>query len=446
MKRKDWRTGLRIGGIAGASMLLALGIACATGAGDTGARTAQPATVMPTGVPNTVVLEPNSTHVPRQHSGEHIDGLGEPVDAPHFVDSFPNHAQTLTQSPARVGINFDVALAAGSTLAVEKGGEALAAGNAEFDARRISMSAALPPDTGDGLYLVKYRACFEKETCTDGQIGFRVDSARVKDFLDLRGRDAVTIHLKDVTYQPNRIIVSRGTTVTWTNDDPFEHFVNSDPHPSHNAHPTLNSLDIPSTGTFTYRFDEAGEYAFHCSAHVPQNMFGTILVRGEGQAAHAAMMTPLSTVTAPATAEASPTAMPTTAPTVTKLPAVTPTAVLPTATPTVPVKQKVDAASLPAQRFAAHFVWSEPEHAERLAAAPREIRLDFNFTLARNSNMNVLKDGEKMTLGDLAFSENRLQMAVALPDAGAGTYHVLYRACWPDQSCHDGEFAFVVAQ
>lgn len=223
--------------------------------------------------------EPSPTHRPRQHSGEHIEGLGEPIDAPHFVDSFPNHSQTLTQSPARVGINFDISLARASQISIERDGKKIEPGALEFDARKIFMSAALPPNQGDGLYFVKYRACFADDTCSDGRIGFRVESARVKNFLDLTHEKNVTIQLRRVKYQPNEIIVARGTTVTWVNDDPVEHFVNSDPHPSHNAHPKFNSLDIPPTGTFSYTFDKIGEYTFHCSAHVPQNMFGTIIVR-----------------------------------------------------------------------------------------------------------------------------------------------------------------------
>lgn len=86
-----------------------------------------------------------------------------------------------------------------------------------------------------------------------------------------------------------------------------------------------------------------------------------------------------------------------------------------------------------------------PEHADLVTTPPAKIQIHFDFALARNSNINVLKDGEKLTLGDLEFAENRLEMAVNLPHAGAGIYHVLYRACWPDKSCHDGEFAFAVA-
>jgi plastocyanin/methionine-rich copper-binding protein CopC len=389
---------------------------------------------------------------PRQHHTEHIEGLGEPIDAPHFVDSFPNHAQTLTQSPARVGINFDLPLTVESAITLERDGEMLETQAAEFDPRRIYMAVRVPPDQGDGLYVAKYRACFEDDSCSDGQIGFRVDAARVQSFEDLTGQADVTIQLKDITYQPHQIIITASTRVTWVNDDPFEHFVNSDPHPSHNAFPDFNSLDIPPTKTFSYTFEEPGEYAYHCSAHVPQNMYGTILVVPAAANVNTPTALPQAptvtpTVTNAPTTERTAVPATTVPPEPTAAPTLLPTVPLPTETSapptTVPVT-KVDEATLPPQRFAAHYVSSNPAHADLLTSLPSEIRLKFDFVLARNSNINVRKDGEKLTPGDLAFSENRLEMAVMLPDAGGGTYHVLYRACWPDKSCHDGEFAFVV--
>lgn len=261
------------------SAFVALIVACATNAPPL-----TPSVSLATPASTTIAQADSlPTHRPRQHSGEHIPELGNPIDASHFVDSFPNHSQTLTQSPARVGINFDRALASASQISIERDGKKVEAGALEFDPRKIFISVALPPNQGDGLYLVKYRACFADDTCSDGRVGFRVDSARVKNFLDLTHEKNVSIHLRKVKYQPNEIIVARGTTVTWVNDDPVDHFVNSDPHPSHNAHPKFNSLDIPPTETFSYTFDEIGEYTFHCSAHVPQNMFGTIIVRAVAQ-------------------------------------------------------------------------------------------------------------------------------------------------------------------
>lgn len=97
---------LRLSGAFFSSALLVLAIACAANA-----LTPTPSvpTAMLAPTPNAKV-QPISTHPPRQHHGDHIAGLGEPIDASHFIDSFPNHAQTLTQSPARVGVNFDISL------------------------------------------------------------------------------------------------------------------------------------------------------------------------------------------------------------------------------------------------------------------------------------------------------------------------------------------------
>lgn len=425
-----------------ASALLAFVVACATNP------TAAPPALAPAAATlkteATATIAP--THLPRQHSAAQIEGLDAAQDAPHFVDSFPNHAQTLTQLPARIGINFDTPLVADSQLTLEKDGKPLALKAREFDPRKIYMSAALDKKNNnapnhDGLYRIKYRVCFTDDGCHDGYVGFRVDAAQLKNFVDLRDQKNVTINLKAVRYNPNQIIISPGTMVTWVNQDVFEHFVNSDPHPSHNAYLKLNSLDIPPQKTFSFIFDEPGEYAFHCSAHVPQNMYGTILVQ---DAVMQTQTTASPTILAPAEITATSTATMVSPP---APPTIEPTQILSTAVPTLApttAPARVDPATLPPEKFAAHFVSSQPAHTALLERAPQKILLDFNFTLARNSNLNVLKDGEKLALGALEFSDNRLQLSVNLPDAGAGTYHVLYRACWPDKSCHDGEFAFVV--
>lgn len=262
-----------------ATAILALGFALVVACVANPPASISPTIALTAGQSTVAAGAPTPPHRPRQHSTDHIEGLGEPIDAAHFIDSFPNHAQTLIQSPARVGINFDLSLTDASNITLERDGEPIAVGAPIFDSRKIYMSVAVPPASDDGLYLAKYHACLADGSCEDGQIGFRVDATGVKNFVDLRGQGEVMIHLTDVTYQPNQIIVSPGTMVTWVNDDPFDHFVNSDPHPSHNAFSDFNSLDIPPSRTFSFTFDKVGEYAFHCSAHVPQNMFGTILVR-----------------------------------------------------------------------------------------------------------------------------------------------------------------------
>ena len=185
---------MRFGVLVAASAVLGLVIACSVNAPVVAPGAAQP-TSAPTGMAQ---MELMPTHQPRRHSGEHVPGLGDPIDAPHFVDSFPNHSQTLTQSPSRVGVNFDVALGGTSRITVEQAGKEIPTGEMQFDSRKIYLSTTLPANIGDGLYLVKYRACFADSGCSDGQFGFQVDAARVKNFLDLTTQKEVTIHLKEI--------------------------------------------------------------------------------------------------------------------------------------------------------------------------------------------------------------------------------------------------------
>lgn len=264
----------RAAAMLGVSAMFAILAACATNTANV-----SPNAPRVTDAPTASVSTEMPTHIPRQHSDAQIPGLGAPVDAAHFVDSYPNHAQTLAGSPAQVVVNFDFSLDERSRIAVARDGEPLKVGAVEFDARKIYMSAALPPNAGDGLYVVTYRACVANADCSDGQFGFQVDAASAKNFVDLTQQNEVTVRLKQVKYMPGEFIIRPGTRVVWVNDDPVPHFVNSDPHPSHNAFPKLNSLDIPLGGTYEFTFTEPGEYSFHCSAHVPQKMFGRIIVR-----------------------------------------------------------------------------------------------------------------------------------------------------------------------
>ncbi len=99
----------------------------------------------------------------------------------------------------------------------------------------------------------------------------------------------------------------------------------------------------------------------------------------------------------------------------------------------------------PAQQFAAHFVDSMPMHEETLAAPPTQVVLNFNFTLSDASTITVEKDGSELKTVPGKLGADKLSMTTELPaDAGAGLYLVKYKACWPDNSCHNGQFAFAV--
>ena len=59
---------------------------------------------------------------------------------------------------------------------MKRNGVALKTGKLVLGERRLSTSVTLPSDAGDGVYLVKHKACWADRTCDDGQVGLNVDS------------------------------------------------------------------------------------------------------------------------------------------------------------------------------------------------------------------------------------------------------------------------------
>lgn len=99
----------------------------------------------------------------------------------------------------------------------------------------------------------------------------------------------------------------------------------------------------------------------------------------------------------------------------------------------------------PAEQFAAHFVDSMPMHKATLDKLPAQVLLNFNFTLSDASTITIEKDGKALKTAPGKLGDKKLSMTADLPsDAGMGLYLVKYKACWPDNSCHDGQFAFYV--
>lgn len=74
--------------------------------------------------------------------------------------------------------------------------------------------------------------------------------------------------ISGLTFQPDPIEISVGTTVEWTNEDGVGHTVSAED----------DSFDegVDPGGTASVTFDEAGEYEYFCGIH-PQ-MSGTVVV------------------------------------------------------------------------------------------------------------------------------------------------------------------------
>ena len=385
--------------------------ACAPAATSPGNATPQLAptveSMMDKGTPTPDAMMPKATTSPEAMMGK----LPDQITTPHLLDSAPKHGDKFAQAPTQILINFDFTLHEDSAITVTREGAPVTTGKTTLGEKKLSLTATLPGDAGDGLYVVKYKACWPDRSCHDGQFAFTVDAKMKSSYLDLTGQSEVTVRLKGIKFEPERIIVSRGTKVTWINDDPVVHFVNSDPHPSHNVVATLNSLEIKKGDSFNYTFDQSGEWAIHCSAHVPENMLGRVIVL------ESAVMQPKATDAM----IAKPTAAPTAAMT----------------------RKKAPVESLPPQLFSPHFVLSSPEHADLIAQAPDKVHIEFNFNLHSASNIEISKDG--INVEGLKRETGPLSMDATLPsNSGDGLYLVRYKACWPDRSCHEGQFAFRV--
>lgn len=97
------------------------------------------------------------------------------------------------------------------------------------------------------------------------------------------------------------------------------------------------------------------------------------------------------------------------------------------------------------QQKSLHFVTSTPAHESILAAAPINIVIDFNFDLSPKSVVTATLQGKEYTTGQTTVDSSKLTLRrtfdVTAPD---GFYVVKYSACWPDNTCHDGVFQFVI--
>lgn len=76
--------------------------------------------------------------------------------------------------------------------------------------------------------------------------------------------------LGDRAYVPAELTVAAGTTVTWTNTDSTSHTTTSDA-------PGFDSGIVGSSRTFSFVFQNAGTFSYHCAIH--PSMVGTVVVR-----------------------------------------------------------------------------------------------------------------------------------------------------------------------
>ncbi|MDD1663101.1 MAG: cupredoxin family copper-binding protein [Methanomicrobiales archaeon] len=87
---------------------------------------------------------------------------------------------------------------------------------------------------------------------------------------------AVAVTIQSFAFSPASVTVPKGTTVTWTNMDAVSHTIVNDGTSKFVIGQEFTSNPIGKGQTFSFTFNEAGTYPYHCSIH--PSMKGTITV------------------------------------------------------------------------------------------------------------------------------------------------------------------------
>src|SRR3990172_3978170 len=195
----------------------------------------------------------------------------------HYESNTPSHGSVLAAVPVNVVIDFNFDLGPGSQISIKKDEMEYGTGETIIDSNKLAMRRNMDTNAPDGLYTVNYNACWPDGSCHDGHFQFAIDRSLQSNFEDMTGQKEVTIKLSNIMFDPKDIKISKGTKVTWVNDESIEHYVNTDSHPAHTYYLEQNSKALGKGDSYSLTFDTAGIYPYHCSAHA-DTMIGSILV------------------------------------------------------------------------------------------------------------------------------------------------------------------------
>lgn len=86
----------------------------------------------------------------------------------------------------------------------------------------------------------------------------------------------VAITIQNYAFSPPSVTIPVGTTVTWTNLDRVSHTIVNSGTSQFGIGQVFKSNPLGPGETFSFTFDKAGTYPYHCSIHT--QMKGTITV------------------------------------------------------------------------------------------------------------------------------------------------------------------------
>ena len=84
------------------------------------------------------------------------------------------------------------------------------------------------------------------------------------------GGGGAQVVMKSMAFDPASVTIKAGESVTWTNQDSATHTVVGDDD-------EFQSGDLANGASFSFTFDKAGTYTYHCGIH--PSMKGTVVVQ-----------------------------------------------------------------------------------------------------------------------------------------------------------------------
>jgi plastocyanin len=218
---------------------------------------------------------PTSTETPATTKNTGI----QQIKSLHFETASPDHNEVYAVAPYNVVIDFNFDLADNSKITIEKDGVDYGEGATTIDPKERTLRRLMKQNAPDGIYTIKYTACWPDRSCHDGLHAFTIDSSQLSKYTDLTGKGEVTVDLNNLVFSPAYIVVSKNTKVNWINRESATHYVNADPHAGHSFVLAWNSDALERNDKYSFMFANVGEFPYHCSAHYPEGMRGRVIVK-----------------------------------------------------------------------------------------------------------------------------------------------------------------------
>ncbi|MEK6972622.1 MAG: plastocyanin/azurin family copper-binding protein [archaeon] len=86
----------------------------------------------------------------------------------------------------------------------------------------------------------------------------------------------VIVTIKEFVFEPKEIVIKKGSTVKWVNEDASPHLIASNPHPVHTDLPELVSNELNKGEEHSFTFTKTGTFGYHC--HIHPAMKGSVTV------------------------------------------------------------------------------------------------------------------------------------------------------------------------